>query len=141
MLEFEVSPNPAFAAAGDFVRVLATWASRHWRDAILHQPLYLLDADRFLAQPRPADPELSNGFLRLHDPAAFRLVQVDAIGGGLKLANAATNLVVQNSRPAPPNMRENAGLPTRSRTAGIAIVQPSLADSLRLSALRQRRVE
>ena len=88
------------------------------------QTHYELGDGRFLTQPRPTGPEISDGLLRLHDSSLFQVTQVDVAGGGIKLQNMATNLVALEDQQAwPPNSPEEAGLPSL-QTAGISIVRP-----------------
>lgn len=115
------------------VRVLVTWTPL-LPATISYNPRthYILEADRFLLRPRPAEPELSNGLLKLNDKAGYRVIQVDAVGGGLKLANTATNLTWQKNplNPAqPPNIPDDAGIPAL-RTGGISLVRPGHRDDL-----------
>jgi hypothetical protein len=95
------------------------------------QTHYELGDGRFLAQPRPTGPEISDGLLRLHDSSMFKVTQVDVSGGGIKLQNMATNLVALEDQQAwPPNSPEEAGLPSL-QTAGISIVRPERPQKLK----------
>ncbi|MBA2556844.1 MAG: hypothetical protein H0V12_05780, partial [Chloroflexi bacterium] len=92
---------------------------------------YQLEDDTFFARPRPVDPEISRGLLRLDDASRFRVVQVDVAGGGIKLQNTATNVLglrVLNQEPA--NAPDESGLPAL-QTAGLSIVRPGRAALLR----------
>lgn len=71
---------------------------------------YDLSVDRFDASPRPVDPEISNGMLRLNDTKLFRVIQVDVVGGGTKTQNAATTINDSHVNPTP-NMADNTALP------------------------------
>ena len=85
---------------------------------------YELGDQRFVTQPRPTNPEINEGLLRLNDTNRFRVMQMDTAGEGTKLANTATNLVaVEALGTASPNTPEEAGLPAM-RTSGISIVKP-----------------
>lgn len=92
---------------------------------------YEMNAGDFIAQPRPVDPEISNGLLRLNDTNLFRVIQVDVVGGGIKVQNAATNIIAfQDKQKRAPNMPDDSGLPAL-RTGGISIIRRNLVDELR----------
>ena len=85
---------------------------------------YRLSDNRFIARPRPVNPEISEGLLRLNDAGLFQVQQVDVAGGGIKLQNMATNLVgVYTLDEEPANSPDESGLPAL-QTAGISIVRP-----------------
>jgi len=85
---------------------------------------YRLSDNRFIARPRPVNPEISEGLLRLNDAGLFQVQQVDVAGGGIKLQNMATNLVgVYTLDEKPANSPDESGLPAL-QTAGISIVRP-----------------
>jgi hypothetical protein len=134
VVDLEVPWSAAIStAANATVRVTATWTPA-LAATTNYSPRthYILEPDRFLARPRPLDPELRNGLLKLDDPNAYRVIQADAIGGGLKLANTATNLTWQRSpkNPArPPNMPDDSGVPAL-RTGGISLVRPGHREDL-----------
>ena len=94
---------------------------------------YDLGDGRFQAQPRPTNPEISNGLLRLHDSSHFEVTQIEVAGSGVKLQNTATNLVALhdfNTRPA--NSPDETGLPAL-QTAGISIIRPEKGVALKAS--------
>lgn len=92
---------------------------------------YALTDTGFAARPRPAGPEISNGFLRLNDTGLFRVIQVDTVGGGTKMRNTATNVVgFEKKEDRAPNMPDTAGLPAL-RSAGISVVRLNLEEELR----------
>ncbi|MBA2433185.1 MAG: hypothetical protein H0V56_13905 [Chthoniobacterales bacterium] len=102
---------------------------------------YTLTADSFIARPRPTNPEIKNGLLRLHDSSLFRVIQVDVVGGGTKVQNAATNLVAfQRKEDRSPNMPDNSGLPAL-RTAGISVVRQNLPEELRSQFRRSHALQ
>src|SRR5207244_3492186 len=69
---------------------------------------YRLDDASFLATPRPDDPSIGNGLLLLNDTAQFRVIQVDVVGGAVKLQNTATSMVlVSDQTKRAPNMPDN----------------------------------
>lgn len=95
------------------------------------QTHYDLGDNLFMARPRPANPEISGGMLRVEDEKKFRVIQVDAVGGGVKLINMASNLpVLADDDKKAENTPDEAGLPAL-RTAGLALVKPNLAKSLK----------
>jgi hypothetical protein len=89
---------------------------------------YQLGDTEFSAKPRPVDPEISNGLLRLDDTDVFRVIQVDVVGGGTKMQNAATN-IARDLVQKPPTTPDNTGLPAL-RTAGISIIRLNMPDEL-----------
>jgi len=92
---------------------------------------YELGPERFVARPRPTEPESSQGLLRLNDTAQFRIIQLDVAGSGIKLQNTATNVVGQQTLDAwSANSPEDAGLPAL-QTAGVSIVRLNRAARLR----------
>jgi hypothetical protein len=92
---------------------------------------YRLGDERFIARPRPANPEINEGLLRLDDPDLFQVQQVDVAGGGIKLQNTATNIVgIAFLGEQPANAPDESGLPTL-QTAGISIVRPEKSAALK----------
>ncbi|HKO63473.1 MAG TPA: hypothetical protein VJV03_20075, partial [Pyrinomonadaceae bacterium] len=89
---------------------------------------YQLADDSFNAKPRPVNPEISNGLLRLDDTDAFRVIQVDVVGGGTKIQNAATN-IVKDLVEKPPTTPDNSGVPAL-RTSGISVIRQNLPEEL-----------
>ena len=89
---------------------------------------YQLTADSFNAKPRPVDPEISNGLLRLDDSSDFRVIQVDVVGGGTKIQNAATN-IAKDLVQKPPTTPDNTGLPAL-RTSGLSVIRLNMVDDL-----------
>ena len=91
---------------------------------------YELTPTAFGAKPRPVDSEISNGFLRLNDTSRFEVMQVDAVGAGIKVQNMATNFrAFRTKKRRSPNMPDNAGLPAL-RTSGISVVRRNLVAEL-----------
>ena len=89
-----------------------------------------LKQDRFVARPRTAGADFANGLLRLQDAARFAVHQVDVAGSGIKLQNAATNIVgLKVLEEQPVNGPEEQGLPAL-QTAGIAVVRPDVRSRL-----------
>jgi hypothetical protein len=97
---------------------------------------YELDDAGFLARPRPTNPEIRRGLLRLDDNSRFRVQHVDVAGSGVKLQNTATNLIgLHEINDVPVNAPDESGLPAL-QTAGISIVRPNEKPRLRLRFLR-----
>ncbi|HEX8355476.1 MAG TPA: hypothetical protein VF611_21390 [Pyrinomonadaceae bacterium] len=91
---------------------------------------YLLSDDAFEARPRPVNPEISNGLLRLNDQNLFRVIQADVVGGGTKVQNTATNMSAFAAKTLrAPNSPDDAGLPAL-RTGGISVVRRDLRAEL-----------
>ncbi|HEY0172951.1 MAG TPA: hypothetical protein VGB98_18170 [Pyrinomonadaceae bacterium] len=98
--------------------------------AIPQRTNYRLSDDAFVARPRPVNPEISNGLLRLNDLNLFRVMQLDVVGGGTKVQNTATNLVAFSPKiKRAPNTPDAAGLPAL-RTGGISVVRRNLSAEL-----------
>jgi hypothetical protein len=91
---------------------------------------YDLGDETFLARPRPSDPEINNGLLRLNEGDRYEIIQVDATGGVIKLFNLASNLrLLANPALRPPNSPEETGLPSL-RNGGLSLVKPERARSV-----------
>ena len=91
---------------------------------------YALSDGLFVARPRVAGADFANGLLRLQDALRFKVHQVDVAGSGVKLQNAATNIVgVKQLEEVPVNGPDEQGLPAL-QTAGIAIVRPDIRSRL-----------
>jgi hypothetical protein len=97
---------------------------------------FVSTAALFTAAPRPAQPEISNGFLRVDDAARFRVIQSDVPGDAVKLRNAATHFL-RFALPAdrPGNLPGEGGLPAL-RTAGITLVRNEIVAELNTQFLR-----
>jgi hypothetical protein len=97
---------------------------------------FVSSATLFTAAARPAQPEVSNGFLRVDDTARFRVIQNDVPGDAVKLRNAATHFLrfaLPGDRPG--NMPGQGGLPAL-RTAGISLVRHEIVAELNAQFLR-----
>ena len=93
---------------------------------------YNLGDNIFQSRPRPTDPEISNGLLRLNEPDRFKVIQVDATGGVIKLFNLASNLrLLANPALRPVNSPPETGLPAL-RNGGLSLVKPERANNLQL---------
>lgn len=93
-------------------------------------------ADLFTAAPRPVQPEIANGFLRVDDTARFRVIQNDVAGDATKLRNSAT-YALRFALPAdrPGNVPGDGGLPAL-RTIGISLVRHEVTTDLADQFLR-----
>ena len=90
----------------------------------------------FTAAPRPALPEISNGFLQVDDATRFRVIQSEVAGDAVKLRNAATHVLrFANAADRPGNMPGEGGLPAL-RTAGISLIRGDTATQLAGQFLR-----
>ncbi len=85
---------------------------------------------RFTAAPRPADPEIVDGFLRVDDGARFRIIQNDVPGDATKLRNAATHMLrFADAADRPAGLPGEGGLPAL-RTTGISLVRNDVVPGL-----------
>lgn len=131
VIDLEVTLPATLPASTGTVRVLPTMNLQMATTHYSPRTHYELGDGRFQAQPRPVNPEIANGLLRLQDSSLFAVTQVDVVGGSVKLQNTATNLVALkdfNTRPA--NSPQETGLPAL-QTAGISIIRPQKATELR----------
>ncbi len=120
------APMPAAASTVKIVPTLAMQMANS--SHISMRTHYQLGQESFQAQPRPVDPEISNGLLKVDDSNRFRVIQVDAVGGGIKLTNFASNLrLLGEKNLKPENSPEEAGLPAL-RSGGLALVKPNQAE-------------
>ncbi|HEV8187375.1 MAG TPA: hypothetical protein VGP83_06480 [Pyrinomonadaceae bacterium] len=90
----------------------------------------------FTAAPRPVQPEITNGFLRVDDTLRFRVIQNDVVGDATKLRNAATfalRFALAADRPG--NVPGDSGLPAL-RTVGISLVKNEVTTELSDQFLR-----
>jgi hypothetical protein len=111
-----------------------TWAT----DTTIVAPRthFLTTASLFATAPRPALPEVSNGFLQVDDATRFRVVQNDVPGDAVKLRNAATHFLrFAQAVDRPQNMPGEGGLPAL-RTAGVSLVRRDTAVGLAEQFLR-----
>lgn len=91
---------------------------------------FVATADLFTAAPRPVQPEIARGFLRVDDTARFRVIQSDVPGDAVKLRDAATHFLrfaLPVDRPG--NLPGQGGLPAL-RTAGISLVRHAIVAEL-----------
>ena len=117
-------------AADATVKVSASIALDPATTIVTPRTHYELTPTAFGAKPRPIDSEISNGFLRLNDTSRFEVMQVDAVGAGIKVQNMATNFrVFRTKKRRSPNMPDDAGLPAL-RTSGISVVRRNLVAEL-----------
>jgi hypothetical protein len=91
---------------------------------------------RFTAAPRPVQPEIQNGFLRVDDAARFQVIQNDVPGDAVKLRNAATHsLRFAKPEDRPGTLPGESGLPGL-RTTGLSLVRNEAAAELNAQFLR-----
>lgn len=91
---------------------------------------FVSSATLFTAAPRPVQPEISNGFLRVDDTARFRVIQNDVPGDAVKLRNAATHFLrFAKLEDRPGNLPGEGGLPGL-RTTGLSLVRGDAAAEL-----------
>ena len=124
VIDLEVTLTAALPATTGTVRVFPTMNLQMATTNYSPRTHYDLGDGRFQAQPRPVNPEIANGLLRLQDSSLFAVTQVDVVGSSVKLQNTATNLVALkdfDTRPA--NSPEETGLPAL-QTAGISVIRP-----------------
>jgi hypothetical protein len=130
VVDLEVTLPAALPADPGLVSVIPTLPTATPTTHYSPRTHYRLSDERFIARPRPANPEISEGLLRLDDPSLFQVQQVDVAGGGIKLQNTATNIVgIAFLGEQPANAPEESGLPAL-QTAGISIVRPEKAEAL-----------
>lgn len=90
----------------------------------------------FTAAPRPVQPEIANGFLRVDDTARFRVIQHDVAGDATKLRNVSTyalRFAIPADRPG--NVPGDGGLPAL-RTIGVSLVRHEIKTELANQFLR-----
>jgi hypothetical protein len=91
---------------------------------------FVSTAALFTAAPRPVQPEIENGFLRVEDTSRFDVIQNDVTGDAVKLRNAATHFLrFALAQDRPRNMPGEGGLPAL-RTAGVSLVRRGIATEL-----------
>lgn len=90
----------------------------------------------FTAAPRPVQPEISNGFLRVDDTSRFGVIQNDVPGDAVKLRNAATHFLrFAKAVDRPGTVPGEGGLPAL-RSAGLSLVRRNAASELAGQFLR-----
>lgn len=96
---------------------------------------FVSSATLFTAAPRPVQPEISNGFLRVDD-ARFGVIQNDVPGDAVKLRNAATHFLrFAKAVDRPGTVPGEGGLPAL-RTTGLSLVRRNAAAELADQFLR-----
>lgn len=125
-LEFSL-PSPLPPGEG-VIQVIATWnpAIATFNHSL--KTHYQLEAGRFL--PRPRDPDAQrNGLLRLDNPLAYKILQIDPVGSALKVKDYAERVVsVGVTVPAPDNASPDS-LPAL-RNGGIGVARPNYGAEL-----------
>ena len=131
VIDLRVALNGANPPNAGMVKVEPSIALTGVSTIVTPHTHYELAADIFSAQPRPVDPEIGNGLLRLNNTNLFRVIQVDVVGSGTKIRNAATNILAyREKKNRAANMPDNNGLPAL-RTGGISIIRRNLVNELR----------
>ncbi|MDQ6654988.1 MAG: hypothetical protein M3Y80_04150, partial [Verrucomicrobiota bacterium] len=126
----------ALPAAGTIRLVVPDTVWQAGTTVVCPRTHFVSSASRFTAAPRPLQPDISDGFLRVNDTARFRVLQNDVAGDALKLRNAATHFLrfaLAADRPA--NLPGEGGLPAL-RTAGISLVRHEVVADLKEQFLR-----
>jgi len=161
VVDLEIPYSPSIPASST-LRVIPTWTpqlpsttnSSPWT-------AYEIKGGKFLAKPRPQNPEIQDGMLKLNDPQMFDLVQVDVDGAAMKVMDFARNLqrtltfkapamvmlkkagappatdqAMETQEPPPP---QRQGLPSM-RSAGLSVIRNGRADRLQqsLQSAKQR---
>lgn len=95
-LEFDF---PAGLPAASTVALTVGWAPRRPDNPPAFSTVnfspktrYTLSPTQFLAAPRPVDPELQDGYLKLNDATQYDAIQIDLDGLGLKAIDFARNV-------------------------------------------------
>ncbi len=141
VVDLRVPLNGAAPAGESLVRVAPATALTTSGTAVVPRTHYELTATTFAARSRPGDSEISHGFLRLNDASRFRVIQLDALGGGIKMQNAATNIAAfPDDQHRAPNMPTAAGLPSL-RTGGLSVVRLDPVAELRMQFLRSHALQ
>lgn len=130
-------PAGTVLPANGTIRVSATGVA--WQPGttvVTPRTNFTSSADLFAAAPRPTQPEIAAGFLRVDDTARFRVIQSDVPGDAIKLRNTATHaLRFAKAIDRPGNLPGQGGLPAL-RTAGISLVRSEVSDELKNQFLR-----
>lgn len=123
VVDLLLPPGTALPASGTIRLGVSGVAWQPGTTIVTPRTHFVSSAKLFTAAPRPAQPEISSGFLRVNDTARFSVIQSDVPGDGLKLRNAATHFL-RFALPVdrPPTIPGEGGLPAL-RTAGITLVR------------------
>jgi hypothetical protein len=130
VVDLLLPPGTPLPATGT-IRISATGVTWQPGTTVVRPRTHFVStAALFTAAPRPVQPEISNGFLRVDDTARFRVIQNDVPGDAVKLRNAATHFL-RFALPAdrPGNLPGAGGLPAL-RTAGISLVRHEIVAEL-----------
>ncbi|HMJ06781.1 MAG TPA: hypothetical protein VK474_11040, partial [Chthoniobacterales bacterium] len=141
VVDLRIELNGAAPAATGTVKVAPGIAFNGVGTEVTPRTHYDLAAGIFLARSRPVGSEISHGLLRLNDEARFRVIQVEPVGGAIKMQNAATNIAAwPEKEDRAPNSPDDGGLPAL-RTGGISLVRQDLLEETRERFLRSHALQ
>ncbi|MEJ2749291.1 MAG: hypothetical protein P8183_15505, partial [Anaerolineae bacterium] len=133
VVDLAVTLEATLPPAAGTIRVIPTLPLQMATTNYSPRTHYELGDGRFLTQPRPTNPDISNGLLRFNDANHFQVIQLDLAGSAAKLQNTATNLRgLDTLKEKPPNSEDETGLPAM-QTAGVAVVKPEKAQAVQAS--------
>jgi hypothetical protein len=160
VVDLEIPWDEKLANAG-WVRVSPVGTAEAAKPTVAPRTNIILDKKRFVAKPRSADSDVTDGMLQLNDTDRFEIGEVDVDGAALKMAEVARQIMVKpvfrsaalataaatpgGGRPTPapaaPSDEEAAPLPSL-RSAGLWVARVNRAAELaqvldRLVALNQ----
>lgn len=130
VVDFLLPPGTVLPATGT-IQISATGvAFQPGTTIVTPRTHFVSSANHFTAAPRPVQPEIAKGFLRVDDTARFRVIQSDVAGDAIKLRNTATH-ALRFALPAdrPGNLPGEGGLPAL-RTAGISLVRHEVVNEM-----------
>ena len=138
VVDLRIAPGGAAPSASGTVKVSPGIGLNPAGKIITPRTHYEITPSGFGAKPRPVNSEISNGFLQLNDTSRFQVMQVDAVGAGVKVQNMATNFrAFATKKKRSPNMPDDGGLPAL-RTSGISVVRRNLVEDLTTAFDRSR---
>ncbi|MDP9099285.1 MAG: hypothetical protein M3N48_09890, partial [Verrucomicrobiota bacterium] len=141
VVDLRIAPGGAAPPASGTVKVSPGIGLNPAGKIITPRTHYEITPSGFGAKPRPVNSEISNGFLQLNDTSRFQIVQVDAVGAGIKVQNMATNFrAFATKKKRSPNMPDDAGLPAL-RTGGISVVRRNLIEDIRTTFDRSHALQ
>jgi len=92
------------------------------------KPVTMTDATEWIPAHRPADPEISSGFMRFSDPD-YEVVEMDLDGATLKTFNFVQGIQRANTEMASADTPTNYAVPSL-RSAGLSVAKTGKALSL-----------
>ena len=130
VVDLTVAIPPGGVPATGTIRLIPTIALSMATTNHAPRTHYELSVDLFVAKLRAAGGDIANGLLRLQDATRFKVHEVDVTSSGIKLQNAATNIVgLKVLEEEPVTGEDEQGLPALT-TAGISIVRPDVRSRL-----------